>query len=331
MKRFIYALLLILPLIAVIGFGVYKKFYVKTVMHHSSISIEQAQAYVEGVLGRKAEFFADEGVFKITIARTDLDVSVHGFSVNPFMGLATWIGFQKGIKKAVEIMAMGDWALLEHELHAVMNVALEHGIKITAIHNHFFGDKPHIYFMHIEVEGTLKDVAAGIYAMQQAMINAVKEDQQPLPTRHAIDGDTIEKIIPVKGTAKDGMFKMVIGRKIKASCGCPVGKNMGINSWIAFGGTHDHAVVDGDFSLFEDEVQPVVKTLKKAGINVVAIHNHMIHEQPRLIYVHFWAEGNAGKIAYGLKDAIDQTTMLNHAQVETKGQEHPCTGCGRVN
>lgn len=316
---------------AVIGFSWYKKYYTDMVaVTGLQLSIQQAQQYVEQELGRKAEFFPDEAVFKISIPRSDIVVTVSGFRIDPFMGLTTWIGFQKGIKPGVEIMAMGDWALQEHELHLVMSAALEHGIKITALHNHFVGDTPHIYFMHIEVEGSLKDVTAGILAMQNAMMTASAVEPLSLPAEHRIHGDRLEEIIPVKGTAKDGMFKIVIGRKIKASCGCPVGKNMGINSWIAFGGTDDNAVVDGDFALFEDEVQLVIQALNHADIHIVAVHNHMIHEQPRLVYVHFWARGAAVEIAQGLKKALDQTTILTGAQAPKEGKKNPCTGCGRV-
>lgn len=311
MKRMVSIGLLMVPVVILVTFAGYKKLYRPAMIAQTtSLSIEQAQLYAENALAMKADFFADEGVFKFNVPRTDVDVNVDGFKVDPFMGMSTWIAFQKGRKPGVEVMTMGDWVLFADEINHVISVALEHNIKITALHNHFAGDNPHVYFMHIEVEGTLKDVVAGIQAMLLAVKNAPAPVKKAMPLHHAITGHQIESIIPVKGTAKDGMFKLVMGRKIQASCGCTIGKNMGINSWIAFGGTDDNSIVDGDFALFEDEVQDVIKALSAAGINIVAIHNHMIHENPRLVFVHFWAHAQAVTIAQGLKDALDQTSTL---------------------
>ena len=101
-----------------------------------------------------------------------------------------------------------------------------------------------------------------------------------------------------------GMFKVVIGRKAKMPCGCEVGKEMGVNTWVAFAGTDANAVVDGDFAVLEDELQPVLKSLRKGGINIVAIHHHMTHENPRHIFLHYWGKGKAADLASGLSDTL---------------------------
>ena len=111
----------------------------------------------------------------------------------------------------------------------------------------------------------------------------------------------------VKGQAKDGMFKVVIGRTAKMPCGCRVGEEMGVNTRAAFAGTDDNAVVDGDFSVTDDELQQVLKSLRAANINIVAIHNHMTHEEPRMMFLHYWGRGKAGELARAVKEALSVT------------------------
>ena len=129
-----------------------------------------------------------------------------------------------------------------------------------------------------------------------------------VPAKSAIDGAKIEPIFGVKGSAKDGMYKVVIGRAaVQAACGCKVGKLMGVNTWAAFAGADDNAVVDGDFAVTEDELQPVLRSLRGAGIDVVAIHHHMVGEQPRILFLHYWGRGPAATLAASLKKALDLT------------------------
>ena len=125
-----------------------------------------------------------------------------------------------------------------------------------------------------------------------------------LPAKSNIDGAKLEAALGVKGTAKDGMFKLVMGRKANASCGCPVGKFMGVNTWSAFAGSDDTAVVDGDFAMLESELQPVLKALRGAGINIVAIHQHMAMESPRVMFLHYWGVGPTRALATGLQAAL---------------------------
>ena len=115
----------------------------------------------------------------------------------------------------------------------------------------------------------------------------------------------MEDALGVKGQAKDGMFKVVIGREAKAACGCAIAKEMGVNTWAAFAGSDDNAVVDGDFAMLETELQGVLKALRKADINIVAIHHHMAGETPRYLFLHYWGRGRVEALARGLKAALD--------------------------
>jgi hypothetical protein len=208
---------------------------------------------------------------------------------------------------------MGDLVLMQDEVNPVMSAALENGLAVTALHNHFFYVDPKVYFMHIGGEGALEKLATGV----KRALDKVKEIRAatpqpatgfggtPLPAQSSITGKTIEENLGVKGQANNGMFKVVIGRTTKMPCGCTVGKEMGVNTWAAFAGTDDNALVDGDFAVAEDELQPVLKSLRHVGINIVAIHSHMTHENPRILFLHYWGKGKAAELAKALKQALE--------------------------
>jgi hypothetical protein len=132
-----------------------------------------------------------------------------------------------------------------------------------------------------------------------------------IPTPSAITGINIEKILGISGQSKDGMYKAVFGREIKMSCGCSVGKEMGVNTWAAFAGSDANAVVDGDFAVLENELQSVLRSLTSANINIVAIHNHMTGEEPRMLFLHYWGRGKASELAQAIKSALKITRIVS--------------------
>lgn len=196
-----------------------------------------------------------------------------------------------------------------------MSVLLDSGVSVTALHNHFFFDKPRVLFMHIGGEGTVEQFATAVKAAfaKQKEIRAKHPDpaeycQMPFaPGANSITGKIVDDTLGTKGQAKDGMFKVVIGRTTKMPCGCDMTKEMGVNTWAAFGGTDDNAAVAGDLSVLEDELQPVLKALRAGKINIVAIHSHMTHENPRILFLHYWGKGTTAALANGLKGALAQT------------------------
>jgi hypothetical protein len=257
-----------------------------------------------------------DGVAKVSYPRADVKVEIDGWSMPPFMGLTSWAGFTRGEKPGVEAMVMGDFVLFEDEVGDTMSAALGNGIAVTALHNHFFFDKPHVFFMHIEGEGGVAALGKGVKSMLDAMKAVRAKAPQPkdrfegpaIPAKSAIDAAKVEAAFGVKAAAKDGMAKVVIGRPAtQAACGCKIGKVMGVNTWAAFAGTDESAVVDGDFAVTEDELQPVLKSLRGAGINVVAIHHHMVGEQPRILFLHYWGRGPVATLAASVKKALDLT------------------------
>lgn len=266
---------------------------------------------IEALTGLKGTFNEAEGVFKITAPRTDVKVTVDNWQMPPFMGLTSWAAFTAG--KTEELMVMGDLVLMEDEVNPVMSRALEAGLNVTALHNHFFFDEPKVYFMHIAGEGKVANLSVAVKSLLDKVKEIRSENPKParsfggleLPPQNSITAKTIEEILGVQGQSKDGLLKIVIGRKAKMPCGCEVGKEMGVNTWAAFAGSDDHAVVDGDFAVREEELQPVLKALRRSGIQIVAIHHHMIHEEPRYLFVHYWGKGRAKDLTRGLKAALE--------------------------
>jgi len=262
------------------------------------------------ITGLPGTWTASEGVFKVTAPRNDLPVSVDGWRMPPFMGLTTWAGFVEG--KKVETMVAGDLVLFEDEVNPVMTAALEGGLSVTALHNHFFFDDPRVYFMHIGGEGTTEKLAGAVKAALAKQKEIRAANPKPgrafgpafAPGTNAINAAPLESSIGQKAQTKDGMAKFVIGRETKMPCGCAMTKEMGVNTWAAFAGTDDNAAVDGDFAVREGELQPVLRSLRNAGINIVAIHHHMTHEEPRILFLHYWGRGPALKLADSLRRAL---------------------------
>jgi hypothetical protein len=269
-------------------------------------------AKIEAATGLKGAFNEAEGVFKVSAPRTDVKVSVDGWQMPPFMGLTSWAAFLPG--KKAEAMVMGDLVLFQDEVNPVMSAAFDAGLTVTALHNHFFYDDPKVYFMHIGGEGTTEKLGAGV----KAALDKVKEIRtaSPVPGKmfgagfapsaNSITAGPLETTLGGKATAKDGMAKFVFGRISKMPCGCEVGKEMGVNTWAAFAGTDDNAVVDGDFCVLEAELQLVLKTLREGGVNIVAIHQHMTMEEPRYLFLHYWGKGKALELAQTVKSALEK-------------------------
>jgi hypothetical protein len=256
-----------------------------------------------------------DGIVKASFPRKDVDVAVSGFKMAPFMGLTSWVGFSPGKPGVAETMIMGDLVVFEDEVNPVMSALLEGGVSVTALHNHFFYAQPSVFFMHVGGEGTVAGLGG---AVKNALAKAAairKDAPKPatsftgpaIPEKSAIDGAKLEAVLGVKGQAKDGMFKVTIGRKASASCGCNVGKSMGVNTWAAFAGSDDNAIVDGDFAVTEDELQKVLKSLRSSGVNIVAIHHHMTGETPRVLFLHYWGSGKAADLAAAVRKALDLT------------------------
>lgn len=270
-------------------------------------------AAIEQATGLKGTYVESEGVFKIGSPRNEVKVAVDGKPLPPFMGLTSTALFTRG--QGSQVLMMGDTVLFQDEVNPVMTVALDSGLKVTALHNHFFFDEPKVYFMHIEGEGDPGQLASAVKQLYDKVREIRTSTSEPatrfagskVSEQNAITPGPLEKIFGVKGDVNNGMFKAVFGRTANMH-GVQVGKEMSVNTWAGFGGTDDNAVVDGDFAMHEDELQGVLKGMRSAGINIVSIHQHMTHEQPRYIFLHYWGMGTAQKLAQSLKHVIDTQT-----------------------
>jgi hypothetical protein len=273
-------------------------------------------AKIDLITGLKGTFNEAEKVHKVSQPRADLPVTVDGWTMPPFMGLTSWAAFSEGGE--AEVMIAGDLVVFEDEVNPVMSVALEAGLSVTALHNHFFFDQPRVYFMHLGGEGTTEQMAKGVKAALAKQKEIRTAQPQPAkvfgtafaPTKNAITGATIDAALGTKGQASNGMFKVVIGRTTKMPCGCEMKKEMGVNTWAAFAGSDDNAVVDGDFAVLEDELQPVLKSLRAENINIVAIHSHMTHENPRILFLHYWGKGPVATLTRALKKTLDVQNVV---------------------
>ncbi|MDQ0140378.1 DUF1259 domain-containing protein [Cupriavidus necator] len=266
-------------------------------------------ARIEQITGLKGNFSEAENVFKVSKPRTDIPVKVDGAAMPPFMGLTSWAAFTPA--HARQAMLMGDTVLLEDEVNPAMSAALDAGLEVTALHNHFFFDQPRVYFMHIGGMGDPDRLAAGVKKLYDkiAEIRAANPSvasgfSGAIPQENAITPAPLETVFGKKGQASNGMFKIVIGAKASMH-GVTFGNEMGLNTWAAFAGTDESAVVDGDFAMREDELQTVLKAMRSGGISIVAIHQHMTNEQPRYMFLHYWGKGKATELAASIKKALD--------------------------
>ena len=265
-------------------------------------------ARIDELTGLKGKMNEKEGVYKVTFPRSDVKVVVDGWTMPPFMGLGTWAAFTATKDGA---MVMGDTVLFEDEVNAAMTAALDNGLNVTALHNHFLFDHPKVFFMHIEGEGSVDQLANAVRKVYDAVKKVRSENSQPkdsfggsaLPDKNSISAEPLNKIFGAQGDAKDGMVKFTFGRPATMH-GVKIDNTMGVNTWAAFAGADDNAVVDGDFAVTEDELQAVLKSLVKQKIYIVAIHQHMTHEQPRIMFFHYWGRGRAKELAENVKSAF---------------------------
>jgi len=261
------------------------------------------------------------GEYKITVPQNDLNVVVDGFKIIPPMGLGTWTNFTPTAHGA---MLMGDIILTETDLKPVQQEVIRVGLTITAIHNHFIRNHPNVFYMHIDGMGDLETLAKDVKSVYDKIKESRGKDPKASPKDsvvNTLDIPALDAIIGAKGEMSQGVYKYTIGRpdvQLKEH-GAPISTFGGFNTWAAWQGTPDKAAVCGDFAMLTDEVAPVIKALVENGIEVVAVHNHMVQEAPKIFFLHYWGVGSAEKLARGLKAALDQTGKGKSAAMNMGG------------
>jgi len=246
-------------------------------------------------------------VLKVNVPRNDLHVTVNKVALPTPFGFGGWFAMTKG--DGGEDVRMGD-LVMQEEVNPVMSALLDNGLEVAALHNHFFWEEPRIYYMHLHGQGKPADLAKQI---KPALDLIGKEPWQPAakPASNpatTLDTAKIARIVGHDGEQSGAVYKITIGRddlKLKVM-GATINARMGLNTWAAFYGTNDNAAIAGDVAMLGNEVTPVLKALRSHGLDVVAIHNHMIDTQPNVIFLHYWGQGKADDLANGFKAALDQ-------------------------
>jgi hypothetical protein len=256
-------------------------------------------------LDRKGDFKA--GVLKVNIPRNDLKMTIEGFSTPTPFGFGGWIALTKAADGS-DVM-MGDLVLLQEEVNPVMSALLDNGIDVTALHNHFFWDDPHVYYMHVHAMGKAADLAQDVKPALDLIGHVKPQAAAPASTGGTpIDPAKLAKIVGHDGEQTGAVYKITIGRDDLGmkEHGATINARMGLNTWAAFVGAQEDAAIAGDVAMLESEVTPVLKALRKNGLDVVAIHHHMTGDRPMVIFLHYWGRGPAEKLATGFKAALDE-------------------------
>jgi len=261
-------------------------------------------AKIEELTGLKGKLDEKEGAFKVSYPRPDIAPTAAGVKLTPPLGLTAWASFTGG---GAHTMVMGDMVLTEDQVNPAMSAALDSGLEVTALHNHFFWDSPKVMFMHIGGMGDEEKLASATGKVFAALKEKGEVPTAEIdPAKSTIDPAKLDAVFGRKGEFKDGVYKATWGRSTKEH-GMTVGNTMGVNTWAALTGSPEKAVVDGDFAMLESEMQEILKTLRHANINIVAIHSHMAGEQPRIMFLHYWGIGPAEQLAKAVMSAVAKT------------------------
>jgi hypothetical protein len=269
---------------------------------------------VDSAFGRKAAAVGGD-VHRYGFPRSDLQVTLDGVTIRPALALGGWVALKPAHGG---VMAMGDIVLLETEINPVMAKLIASGLEITAVHNHLLRASPATFYMHIAGHGDAEKVATAIHDALAVSKTPLGAPAAPPAAPPAIDLDTaqLDQIIGVKGNANGGVYQFGVPRRdavTEAGMTLAPAGPLGLATGIGFQPTGNaKAAITGDFVLLGEEVNPVLRTLRENGIEVTALHSHMLDEQPRLYFMHFWANDDAVKLAKGVRAALDKAAMAIH-------------------
>ena len=268
-------------------------------------STPQEWKSVEDALGRKGSIQPGD-IFKFSLPRSDLKVTVAGTPIKAGLALGSWLAFKK---LGDEAIVMGDLVLLESEVEPAMMKLQQEGIEQTAVHNHLLNENPRVMYMHVAGHGDATKLAS---ALKDALALTKTPNSAPAPAKQVnlgIDTGQIDKTLGYQGKNNNGIYQISVPRGESISdMGTDIPPSMGTATSINFQPTgNGRAAITGDFVLIASEVNPVIRALRENGIQVTAVHSHMLTETPRLFFMHFWANDDALKLAKGLRAGIDKT------------------------
>src|SRR5256885_2989444 len=257
-------------------------------------------------LGKQGDYKGN--VLKVNIPRNDLNVTVANVKTPTPFGFGGWVAMTKGTG-GMDVM-MGDLVLTQDEVNPVMSALLDNGLEVTALHNHFFWEEPRIFYMHVHGHGKPADLARRVKPAIDLIGKSSHGGAAPAAASSGATLDTakLARIAGHEGEQTGAVYKITVGRddlKIM-EMGAPINARMGLNTWAAFVGANDKAAIAGDVAMLANEVTPVLKALRKNGLDVVAIHQHMTGTQPTIYFLHYWGTGPAEKLATGFKAAVNE-------------------------
>ena len=283
-------------------------------------------AAIEAAMGKKGTYVEAQATHLTPLPRNDLKVTIKGEPVPIAFGFGGWVAIKHTLD-GQSAMLMSDTVLLQEEVNPLMSAALAQGLEIGAVHNHFFYEEPRIFYMHIHGMGTPAELA-------QKFAAALKDSQllpanQPKPAtavpaaqpgnnaipapgpptgKDLFDLPALDKLVGYQGVVNGPTYKYTVGRADLHSLmmGTEMTAAIGLNSWAAFAGKQADCHIAGDIAMLEHEVNPVIKALRAHNLEVVAVHNHMLFDQPRMMFLHYYGRGPAAQLAAGFRAALDQ-------------------------
>lgn len=264
-------------------------------------------AAVLAATGRLGDY--KEGVLKVNVPRNDLSVVVDGVATPTPFGFGGWFALTKG-DQGMDVL-MGDLVLTEDEVNPVMSAVLDNGLDVSALHNHFFFDTPRMFYMHVHGHGTAAELSRKMSPALALIGKAPARGAATAPAGRAIEGtldtEALARIVGTAGEQTGAVYKITIGRAdvTMREMGAVINARMGLNTWAAFYGTDADAVVAGDVAMLAAEVTPVLKALRASGLDVVAIHHHMVGIEPTVTFLHYWGTGPAQMLATGVRAAVN--------------------------
>lgn len=294
-----------MPKVRIVAAFIVVLFAVPWLAESQDIPAEYQQ--VLATLGRQGDF--KDNVLKVNIPRNDVKVVVAGVATPTPFGFGGWVAMTKASAGDV---AMGDLVLLQDEVNKVMSALLDNGFDVTALHNHFFWDEPRMFYMHIHGHGSPADLAQRLKpAIDMIGTGAASAAAAPAPANASspsLNSSKLAAIVGAQGEQTGAVYKITLPRNdLKVvEMGAPINARMGLNTWAAFTGSDSAAAIAGDVAMLESELTPVLKALRKNGLDVVAIHHHMTADRPMIIFLHYWGTGPAERLATGFKAAVNE-------------------------
>ena len=249
-----------------------------------------------------------DGVRRYSFPRSDLQVQLDGVDIEPSLALGSWLAFQP---MGEHVMVMGDLVLTHEEVNPVITELLDSGIKVSALHNHLLRSSPATMYLHVEGHGDPWDLSIALNKALAQSATPIADPPSSAPPTLDLDTAGLDQIMGRQGNQAGAVYQYVVPRAEQLTdSGMAVPETMGTGTVLNFqplGG--GRAAITGDFVLTAPEVDPVMRALRAANIEVTALHNHMLNDEPRLFFMHFWGVGDAAELAHGLSSAVQQTAV----------------------